>query len=93
MVDNSFFIFVFFDDRSALPLGSSKNLNNLNRSTFGRSQGENFLIAAVVNVVIVVFVVFYNFGRSPVRVSTKSVAENCLAWQGWPVNSGTVEMP
>ena len=32
-------------------------------------------------------------GRSPVRVRTKSAAENCLAWQGWPVNSGTVLTP
>ena len=33
------------------------------------------------------------FGRSPIRVSTKSVAENCLARQGWPVKAGTVETP
>ena len=33
------------------------------------------------------------FGRSPIRVSTKSVAENCLARQGWPVKAGTVDTP
>ena len=32
-------------------------------------------------------------GRLPVRVSVKSVAENHLAWQEWPVKFLSLEMP